>query len=266
MQSSSPQQTVLVTGGAHGIGRGIVQAFLAQGACVALMDLHPIAPPDAPLDRLLLIQGDVSHPDGARAAVERCYDAWGRLDVLVNNAGIYPNSLVVEMDLAEWRSVMSVNVDGPFLMSQAFARRALAAKQPGCIINLSSGAARSGRAGASHYCASKAAVEMFTRVLAMELAPHHIRVNCIAPGLIAVRDTSDLSPVSRAYVGELLKTIPMGYAGTPADIADVVVFLASDGARYMTGAILNVDGGALAGRNQLPRSASAQEMTERRDE
>ena len=104
---------------------------------------------------------------------------------------------------------------------------------------------------------------MFTRVLAMELAPHHIRVNCIAPGLIAEREMSDLSSVSLAYVTELLKTIPMGHAGTPADIAAVAVFLAGDSARYMTGAIVNVDGGALAGRNQLPRSASAPEMAAR---
>lgn len=245
---------VLVTGGSQGIGRGIVQAFLNHGDMVALMDLEPMAPPNAPSERLMLVHGDVSQPDDAFAAVERCYERWGRLDVLVNNAGIYPNTPVIEMDLAEWRRVLATNLDGTFLMSRAYAKRALAAGEPGCIINISSGAARSGRVGASHYCSSKAAVEMFTRVLAMELAPHGIRVNAIAPGLIDVRSETNPAPITEEYRAELLKTIPMGTAGTPADIADVAVFLASDAARYMTGSLVTVDGGSLAGRNQLPRS------------
>lgn len=248
-------QTVLVTGGANGIGRGIVEAFLKQGARVAALDVQPTSD-DLRGENLLTLQADVSQPEAAQAAVDRCYAAWGRLDVLVNNAGVYPNRPVVEMEVEEWRRVYAVNVDGPFLMSRAFARRAIDAGAPGCIINISSGAARSGRIGAAHYCSSKAAVEMFTRVLAMELAPHNIRVNCVAPGLIRARPTPPASPVTQEYVNVLLKTIPMGRQGTPAEIADVVVFLASEGARYMTGSIVNVDGGALAGRNQLPRSGT----------
>lgn len=248
------KRTVLVTGGSNGIGRGVVQAFLAQGDTVALMDLKPVGPPDVPRDRLELVQGDVSHPEDAAAAFDRCYMLWGKLDVLVNNAGIYPNSPVVDMDIAEWRRVMAVNLDGPFFMSREFAKRAIAANQPGCITNISSGAARSGRVGASHYCSSKAGLEMFTRVLAMEMAPHHIRVNAIAPGLIDVRSETNPEPISEEYRRELLKTIPMGQAGTPADIADVAVFLASDAARYVTGSFVTVDGGSLAGRNQLPLS------------
>jgi 3-oxoacyl-[acyl-carrier protein] reductase len=251
MPSSTPPQTVLVTGGALGIGRGIVAAFLAQGARVATLDLRSATSGD-----VLALEGDVSRPEDADRAVDRCYTEWGQLDVLVNNAGIYPNKPVVEMELADWQRVFQVNLDGPFLLSRAFARRALAAGRTGSIINISSGAARSGRVGAAHYCSSKAAVEMFTRVLAMELAPHGIRVNCIAPGLIDVRDAGALSPITSAYRDTLLKTIPMGRAGAPADIADVAVFLASDGARYMTGSIVSVDGGATAGHNQLPRSGT----------
>lgn len=246
-------RTVLVTGGASGIGRAIVEAFSAHGDAVAIMDLKQAAAPKMPAQDLL-IQGDVSRPEDADAAIERCYREWRKLDVLVNNAGIYPNSPVVEMDISEWRRVMGVNLDGPFLMSRAYAKRAIAANQPGCIINISSGAARSGRVGASHYCSSKAGVEMFTRVLAMELAPHHIRVNAIAPGLIDVRSETNPEPVSDEYRRELLKTIPMQHEGSPADIADVALFLASDAARYMTGSFVTVDGGSLAGRNQLPRS------------
>jgi NAD(P)-dependent dehydrogenase (short-subunit alcohol dehydrogenase family) len=256
-------KTVLVTGGANGIGRGIVQAFVREGATVAALDIASPAMDTTAAHQLLSLQGDVGDPDAARAAVERCYAEWGRLDVLVNNAGIYPNRAVVDMPWSEWRRVLNVNLDGPFLMSQAYAQRAIAGAQGGCIVNISSGAARSGRFGASHYCSSKAGVEMLTRVLAMEFAPHHIRVNCVAPGLILARGEQLVSEVSKAYVAELMRTVPMARGGTPADIAEVVLFLAGDGARYMTGSIVNVDGGASAGRNQLPRSASAQEMEDR---
>jgi NAD(P)-dependent dehydrogenase (short-subunit alcohol dehydrogenase family) len=256
-------KTVLVTGGANGIGRGIVQAFLREGARVAALDIVEVAQDGTAAERLLTLQGDVGDPAAAQAAVERCFAEWGRLDVLVNNAGIYPNRAVVDMEWSEWRRVMNVNLDGPFLMSQAYARRAIAGQQAGCIVNISSGAARSGRFGASHYCASKAGVEMLTRVLAMEFAPHNIRVNCIAPGLIFARGAQPTSEVSRAYVTELMRTVPMARGGTPADIADVVLFVAGEGARYMTGSIVNVDGGSGAGRNQLPRSATAREMAER---
>lgn len=252
--TDTTQQTVLVTGGATGIGRAMVEAFLAQGAAVASLDLRPTT--FDPSQGVVAIQGDVSREEDVEAAVDRCYKAWGRLDVLVNNAGIYPNKPVIDMEVDEWRQVYAVNVEGPFLTSRAFARRAIAAGREGCIINISSGAARSGRVGASHYCSSKAAVEMFTRVLAMELAPQGIRVNCIAPGLINSRGFTNLSTVTSEYVNVIMKTIPMGRAGLPDEIADVAVFLASHAARYMTGSIVNVDGGAMAGRNQLPRSGT----------
>ena len=247
-------QTVLVTGGGHGIGRGIVQAFLAQDAHVAIMDLKPQTPPGAPFDRLRPIKGDVTRPEDVKSAIDQVYAEWGRLDVLVNNAGIYPNRPVLEMDYEQWKRVYAVDVDGTFLMSQAYARRLIDAGQRGCIVNISSGAAISGRAGASHYCSAKAAVEMFTKVLAMELAPHGIRVNCIRPGLIDVRSPENPEPISEEYRRELMKTIPMNVAGQPRDIGDVAVFLASDSARYMTGSIVTVDGGSIAGRNQLPLS------------
>jgi 3-oxoacyl-[acyl-carrier protein] reductase len=254
MSSDITALTVLVTGGSRGIGRGIVQSFLAQGAQVAVMDIQTRAPAEALADRWMLLRGDVRHAEDCERAIANCFEKWGSLDVLVNNAGIYPNRPVVEMEFDEWHNVLATNLDGTFLMCRAYARRVIAAKRSGCIVNISSGAARSGRVGASHYCASKAAVEMFTRVLAMELAPHDIRVNCIAPGLIDVRSEENPAPISEEYRRELLKTIPMGAAGEAADIGQVAVFLASEGARYMTGSVVTVDGGSLAGRNQLPRS------------
>lgn len=249
--SDSSPVKVLVTGGARGIGRGVVESFLVSGARVASLDLKPLTNAD---ESILVLQGDVSNPEDAQRAIASCWEHWGGLDVLVNNAGIYPNTPVIKMDVDEWRRVFATNIEGTFLMSRAFAQRAVNEGRAGCIINISSGAARSGRIGASHYCSSKAAVEMFTRVLAMELAPNHIRVNCIAPGLIDVRTADNPAPISEEYRRELLKTIPLGYSGAPADIGDVAVFLASDAARYMTGSIVNVDGGSLAGRNQLPLS------------
>jgi 3-oxoacyl-[acyl-carrier protein] reductase len=129
----------------------------------------------------------------------------------------------------------------------------VASKTPGKIITISSGAYNSGRVGASHYCASKAAVVMFTKVLALELAGHHVNVNCIAPGLITVN--SESSPVSAEYIAALTKQIPWGRAGLPADIANAALFLASPFAEYMTGEVLAVNGGTSAGRAFLPLSS-----------
>ena len=170
----------------------------------------------------------------------------------VANAGIYPNSPVLEMDVAEWDRVMETNVRGVFLTCRAAARRMVASGTPGKIVTISSGAAMSGRPGAAHYCASKAAVVMFTRVLAMEVARHRINVNSVAPGYVKV--DSETSPVTEEYETTLLKGVPWGRAGTPLDIAQAVLFLASPLAEYMTGEVLAVNGGTSAGRTHLPLS------------
>ena len=249
-------RVALVTGGAHGIGRGIAQAFARSGARVAIADSREREAESTAKEiaadtgaEVLPVVVDVRDAASVEAAVERAEAELGPIDVLVNNAGIYPNTPVVDMDEAEWDAVFNTNVKGMFLVSRAVARRMIARGEGGRIVNISSGAAESGRIGAAHYCSSKAAVNMFTRVLALELAPHEIVVNAVAPGLIEVPDWS----LSDEYINALIALTPMGRIGQPEDIARAVLYLASPEATFITGTVLGVDGGSLAGR-PLPLS------------
>ena len=249
-------QVALVTGAAAGIGQAIARAFHAAGARVALGDARetPLKTTAAALGAGAFAQVvDVRDAGGVARFVEAAEKALGPVTIAVANAGIYPNSPVLEMSVEEWDRVMETNVRGVFLTCQAAARRMTASKTAGKIITISSGAYNSGRVGASHYCASKAAVVMFTKVLALELAGQHINVNCIAPGLITVN--SEASPVSPEYVAALTKQIPWGRAGAPEEIANAALFLASPYAEYMTGEVLAVNGGTSAGRAFLPLSS-----------
>lgn len=254
-------RTVLVTGAGAGIGFGIAEGFLKAGAKVAIGDFRQEA-----LDRAVarLAGGehvyagyhdvrDVASTIGFFRAAER---ALGPISVCVANAGVYPNTPVVEMDVTEWDNVMETNARGTFLTCQTAARAMFASGAQGSIITLSSGAYLSGRVGAAHYCASKAAVVMLTKVLALELAPHKIRVNCIAPGLIEVE--GEVSPISEEYKSTLARSIPWGRIGEPSDIANAALFLASPAADFITGEVLMVNGGSSAGRAFLPLSRPAQ--------
>src|SRR5262245_13477217 len=253
-------QVVLVTGAAAGIGFGIAEAFHRAGARIALGDLRSDALAQA-ADRLGPSPGTVIGPVDVRDA--RAVDAFvaeaervlGPITVAVANAGIYPNCPVLEMTVEEWDSVMETNLRGVFLTCQAVGRRMVAQGTRGKLITIASGAAQSGRRGAAHYCASKAGVVMFTKVLAMELAPHRINVNSIAPGLVAVE--GEVSPLSREYVDALSRSIPWGRVGTPADIANAALFLASPFAEYVSGEVLAVNGAVAAGRAFLPLSTPA---------
>jgi 3-oxoacyl-[acyl-carrier protein] reductase len=249
-------RVVLVTGGGHGIGRAISEVFARDGARVVIADrLASAAESVANAIRketaaeALPVEVDVRDAASVEAAVQQVIDRFDQIDVLVNNAGIYPNTPVVEMDEAEWDAVFDTNVKGMFLVSRAVARRMIDRGVGGRIVNISSGAAKSGRVGAAHYCASKAAVDMFTRVLALELASHDIVVNAVAPGLIEVPDWS----LSDEYINALIALTPMGRIGQPEDIARAVLYLASPEATFITGSVLSVDGGSLAGR-PLPLS------------
>jgi 3-oxoacyl-[acyl-carrier protein] reductase len=249
-------RVVLVTGGGHGIGRAICEIFAQDGARVVIADRLASAAEsvanairDETAVEALPVEVDVRDAVSVEAAVQQVIDRFDHIDVLVNNAGIYPNSPVVEMSEAEWDAVFDTNVKGMFLVSRAVARRMIERGAGGRIVNISSGAAKSGRVGAAHYCASKAAVDMFTRVLALELAPHDIVVNAVAPGLIEVPDWS----LSDEYINALVTMTPMGRVGQPEDIARAVFYLASPEATFITGSVLSVDGGSLAGR-PLPLS------------
>lgn len=249
-------QVALITGAGAGIGQAIARAFHAAGARVALGDIR-----EAPVERTAKDLGantfaqpvDVRDAASVARFVEAAEKALGPASIVVANAGIYPNSPVLDMTVEEWDRVMETNVRGVFLTCQAAARRMTATRTAGKIITISSGAYNSGRVGASHYCASKAAVVMFTKVLALELASQHINVNCIAPGLITVN--SEGSPVSADYITALTKQIPWGRAGVPDEIAHAALFLASPYAAYMTGEVLAVNGGTSAGRAFLPLSS-----------
>ena len=248
-------RVVVVTGAGAGIGQGLAEAFHAAGARVALGDVR-----EAPLKRAAAALGervfsqvvDVRDEASVSAFVAAAEKQLGPIAVVIANAGVYPNTPVLDMDVEEWDRVMETNARGVFLTCRAAARAMVARGAPGKIITISSGAYASGRPGAAHYCASKAAVVMFTKVLAMELASARINVNCIAPGFVRV--DSEVSPLTAEYVATITRSIPWGRQGTPRDIAHAALFLASEYADYVTGEVLAVNGGAAAGRSQLPLS------------
>jgi len=244
----------LVTGGANGLGHAITQAFIAEGARVAVLDLaSPLVGDD---EHLLVIQGDVADAEIAGQAVAQAVARWGRVDILVNDAAAYPDATVLEMPPDQWRRVFDVNVGGTFQLSQAFARHCIGRGATDAkIVSVSSGSARSPRPAGAAYSASKAAIETLSRVMAMEFGPHRINVNVVAPGYIDVRGWSDCHPdrVSDELRAVLVRSIPLGEAGRPDDIAQAVLFLCSNAAHHITGAVLDVDGGSLAGRFSLAR-------------
>ena len=248
---------VLVTGAGAGIGFGIVKAFHDAGARVALGDFREAALARAASrlgnsPRVYTRAVDVRDARSTTEFLEGTERALGPVTVAVANAGIYPNTPVLDMTTEEWDRVIETNMRGVFLTCQAAARAMVARGTSGKIITLASGAAQSGRQGASHYCASKAGVVMFTKVLALEMAKHRINVNCIAPGLIEVE--GEVSPLTAEYVETLTRSIPWGRIGKPEDIANAALFLASPLADFITGEVLAVNGGSSAGRAFLPLS------------
>lgn len=248
-------KSVLVTGGAAGIGLGIARGFLEEGATVLIGDFRPDVLAEAADglrtefgERVFSQPGDVRSASDVAAMFDRLMGATSRIDVVVSNAGVYPNKLVVEMTEEEWDRVFDINVKGTFLVCREAAQRMIKQGEGGNIITMSSGAARNGRITASHYCASKAAVTMFTRILAVELAQYRIRVNAIAPSLINTESPVNPLPAWRVEEAEL--NAPLGRLGQPRDIANTALFLASDEAGFITGEMIAVMGGSGAARNK----------------
>ncbi len=237
----------LVTGAQQGIGRAAVLKLAAEGADVAINWLDDETAASALADevramgrRAVAVQGNVA----ARADVERfvgeAHAALGGIDVLINNAGVFPRSAFLELTESEWDHVLGVNLKGSFLVAQAVARRMVAANIKGAIVNLSSSSVR-GHVLGVHYASSKAGLIGMTRSMALALAPHGIRVNAIAPG---ITDTAQPRyQFSEDQMAEQSRLVPRGSMGTPEEIAAIIAFLASDEASFITGEVVHANGG-----------------------
>jgi 3-oxoacyl-[acyl-carrier protein] reductase len=245
-------RVALVTGAQQGIGAAIALAFAAAGADLAINWLDDERAAQTVADgviaagrRALLVQADVARPEEANAMVAAAEAGLGPLDVLVNNAGVFPRVPFLELSERDWDFVLAVNLKGAFFCAQAAARGMVAAGRPGAILNLSSGAAFRGSPQGVHYCASKGGILSMTRQMALELAPHRIRVNAIAPGLTDTAQPRDgMSEIEIAAAG---KALPLGRVATPAEIARAALFLASEDAGFITGQCLHVNGGGYFG-------------------
>jgi NAD(P)-dependent dehydrogenase (short-subunit alcohol dehydrogenase family) len=243
-------RVALVTGGGGGIGREIARRFARDGMAVAVLDCdsEAAATVAAELDGLGL-GADVTDEREIERAVATAIARFGRLDVLVNNAGICWTGPALDMPLATLRAMLQVNVEGVFIVSRAVLPHMIA-RRAGSVINLASWAGKTGNAYFAGYSASKFAVIGLTQALAREMAPHRIRVNAICPGIVV--DTAmraALEQQQRHYglpqTAERQKLIPIGRVSVPADVARVAAFLASDEAAYMTGEAVNLSGGLL---------------------
>lgn len=242
-------KVALVTGGTRGIGKGIVERFLEEGADVAFTF---VSSPDkanalaAELTartgrRVMAIQSDAGNMEQAQKAVDDVVNAWGRLDVLVNNAGITKDQLLMRMSEADWDAVIATNLKSVFNMTKAVLRTMLK-QRSGSIINMSSVVGVKGNAGQANYAASKAGILGFTKSVALELGSRNIRSNAIAPGFIETEMTGALDP---KVVEQWREGIPLKRGGSATDVANACVFLGSDLSAYITGQTLNVCGGML---------------------
>ena len=252
------EKGTIVTGGAMGIGKAISLRLAEAGAAVMIADLD-LDTANATADEIKsnggkaqAIQADASKSDDAEKVIESTMEAFGSVDILVNNAGIYPLLPVMRVEEQLWDKVIDINLKGSFLYAQAAAKAMIDAGNGGKIINLASVDGFHPNGNATPYNASKGGVVMLTKALALELAPHKILVNAVAPGSIitpgtkswgaaAIADGLTYEQLGKSFMGR----IPLERPGEPDDIAKVVLFLASAAADYMTGDVLLVDGGYL---------------------
>jgi 3-oxoacyl-[acyl-carrier protein] reductase len=243
-------KSAIVTGGASGIGRAIALELGELGANVVVADTAIDSAEEVARQiesaggRAIAVETDVTSREQVERIARRAVEEFGRIDILINNAGIMGRAGIMEMNEADLERTLAVNLKGVMLCSQAVAKHMIEQKS-GKIVNL--GSSLSSRAsvcnisgGGADYCASKAAVQAFTRVLAMELGPHGINVNAVAPGPTNTPMHTGLFEVAKVYYQN---SVPLGRLAEPEDIADVVVFLVTDAARFITGQTIHVNGG-----------------------
>jgi 3-oxoacyl-[acyl-carrier protein] reductase len=240
----------IVTGSSRGIGRAVALKLAERGAAVVVNGLRDqpsvdrvVAEIQAGQGRAVGILADVSSAQDVSRLAEAATSHFGRIDILVNNAGIVRDELLVRMKEEDWDQVLSTNLRAAFLCARAVLRYMIRQRW-GRIINITSIAGLTGNAGQANYASAKAGLIGLTRTIAREVASRGITANAIAPGFIDTEMTQRLGEELR---GELLKQIPLGYIGSPEDVAQTAVFLASEEAKYITGQVLNVDGGLVMG-------------------
>jgi 3-oxoacyl-[acyl-carrier protein] reductase len=243
-------KVVLVSGGSRGIGAAVAKAMSGAGATVALTygahkqdavrTAHSIARAGGDC---LIVRADVSRGADVRRAVKSVLDHFGRIDVLVNNAGVWKRGVMGSMTEKQWDETLDINLKGTFLLCNAVVP-CMKKQRGGKIINIASTAGQRGEPFYSHYAASKGGVIAFTKAIAAELAPNGILVNCVSPGWVDTDMTSHVL-ANRKTLSEINKLIPRGRVASPEEIAGPVVFLASDLANHMVGSIVNVNGGSV---------------------
>ncbi len=240
-------KTAIVTGAAQGIGRAIAECLAQAGADIAVADLDPgrsvetVASVEKLGRKALNIKVNVADANETKAMVEQVMKAWGKVDILVNNAGITRDGLLLRMKEEDWNLVLQINLNGTFNCTKAVLQP-MTKQRYGRIVNIASIVGVIGNAGQANYSASKAAVIGFTKTVGREYASRNVTVNAVAPGFI---DTAMTHGLPADVKDTLLKQIPLGRLGTPADIAAAVRFLVSEEAAYITGHVLHVNGGML---------------------
>jgi glucose 1-dehydrogenase len=244
-------KVAIVTGSSSGIGRAIALAFAREGAAVAVNYARNAAGAESTVKeiadgggRALAVQADISKPEDVKNLVGRTVREFGRLDIMVNNAGVEHKMPFLETPLEVWEEVIAVNLRGPWLGCQETARQLVAQGGPGRIINVSSVHEDLPMPTNSPYCAAKGGLRMLTRTIAVELAPHDITINNIAPGAIETPMDAPLEEHPR-QMEELLSEIPLGRMGKPEEVASLALYLASDASAYVTGSTFFIDGGMI---------------------
>jgi 3-oxoacyl-[acyl-carrier protein] reductase len=242
-------KVAIITGCGGGLGRAMAVRMAGLGADIVVNDIpqaeeaaNEVAEAVAECGRKgFVVLGSVTSGDEVGGMVEQVLGEFGRIDILVNNAGITRDALMIRMSEDDWDMVLDINLKGAFLCTKAIARPMMKARS-GRIVNIASVSGVMGNAGQANYSASKGGLIALTKTTARELAPRGITCNAVAPGFIETKMTEELDEEVRS---EWLRSIPLGRAGTPEDVADVVAFLASDAAGYVTGQVLNIDGGLI---------------------